>query len=65
VVADKPLPKRPRRRSRGGGIEFEIDGAVVWIERGADATTAAAVIGALKAERLLPWARRAASAPLS
>lgn len=45
-------PKRPRRRSRGGGgIELEIDGVVVRVERGADAKTVAAVIGALKAER--------------
>lgn len=43
--------KRPRRRSRGGGIELEIDGVVVRVERGADAKTVAAVIGALKAER--------------
>jgi transposase len=30
--------KRPRRRSRGGGgIELEVDGVVVRVERGADA----------------------------
>lgn len=44
--------KRPRRRSRGsGGIELEIDGVVVRVERGADAKTVAAVIVALKAGR--------------
>lgn len=62
VIAPKPVPspvtsalpsaKRPRRRShRGGGIEMEIDGVVVRVERGADAKTVAAVIGALKAGR--------------
>lgn len=53
VAPEKPRsPKRPRRRSRGGGgIELEIDGVVVRVERGADAKTVAAVIGALKAER--------------
>jgi len=50
VAAEKPLRKRPRRRSRGG-IELEIDGVVVRVERGADAKTVAAVISALKAER--------------
>ena len=50
VAAEKPLRKRARRRSRGG-IELEIDGVVVRVERGADAKTVAAVISALKAER--------------
>ena len=40
-------PKRRRRRSCGGGIELEIDGAVVRVSRGAEA----AVIRALKAQR--------------
>jgi transposase len=49
AAPEKPSPKRPRRRSRGGGgIEVEIDGVVVRVERGADARTVAAVIGALK-----------------
>jgi transposase len=52
VLGDEPRPKRPRSRSRGGGgKELDIDGVVVRVERGADAKTVAAVIGALKAER--------------
>jgi transposase len=52
VAPTQPPVKRPRRRSRGsGGIELEIDGVVVRVERGADAKTVAAVIGALKAGR--------------
>jgi transposase len=43
-------PKRARRRNHGGGIELEIGGVVVRVERGADAKTVAAVIRALKAE---------------
>jgi transposase len=50
VAAEKPSPKRPRRRSRGG-VELEIDGVLVRVERGADAKTVAAVISALKAGR--------------
>ena len=50
VAPTQPHTKRPRRRSRrGGGIELEIDGVVVRVERGADAKTVAAVISALKA----------------
>jgi len=47
-----PLPKRLRRhrRSGEGSIELEIRGVTVRVERGADATTIAAVIRALKAE---------------
>jgi transposase len=52
VAPTQPPVKRPRRRSRGsGGIELEIDGVVVRVERGADAKTVAAVICALKAGR--------------
>lgn len=46
-------PKRPRRRARrggDGGIELEIGGVAMRVERGADAKTVAAVIRALKAE---------------
>ena len=45
-----PRPKRARRRNRAGGIELEIGGVAVRVERGADAKTVAAVIRALKAE---------------
>jgi len=47
-----PHPKRLRRRRRAGegGIELEIGGVTVRVERGADADTVAAVIRALKAE---------------
>jgi transposase len=47
-------PKAARRRSRrsqAGGIELEIDGVAVRVERGADAKTVAAIIRALKASR--------------
>ena len=47
-------PKAARRRSRrgqAGGIELEIDGVAVRVERGADAKTVAAIIRALKAPR--------------
>jgi transposase len=45
-------PKRLRRwrRAGEGGIELEISGVTVRVERGADANTVAAVIRALKAE---------------
>jgi transposase len=46
-------PKRSRRRARrggDGGIELEIGGVAMRVERGADAKTVAAVIRALKAE---------------
>ena len=36
---------------RPGGIELEIDGVVVRVERGAEAMTVAAVIQALKRSR--------------
>ena len=44
---------RPKkvRRARPGGIELEIDGVVVRVERGAEARTVAAVIQALKRAR--------------
>lgn len=47
-------PRDARRRGRGrqaGGIELEIDGVAVRVERGADAKTVAAIIRALKAPR--------------
>ena len=44
VAPVQPPVKRSRRRSRGGGIELEIDGVVVRVERGADAKTVLAVI---------------------
>ena len=43
------MQKKRRRRSRDGGIELEIDGVVVWVSRGAEAKTVAAVIQAFKA----------------
>ena len=43
-------PKKARR-TRPGGIELEIDGVVVRVERGAEARTVAAVIQALKRSR--------------
>ncbi|MGC1302981.1 MAG: transposase [Caulobacteraceae bacterium] len=45
-----PKPKKGRR-TRPGGIELEIDGVVVRVERGAEARTVAAVIQALKRAR--------------
>jgi transposase len=60
IVEASPEPlkqvilKPSRRRSRrggDGGIELEIDGVVVRVERGADAKTVSAVIKALKAPR--------------
>ena len=47
----EPKAKKARRALRGGGIELEIDRVVVRVERGAEATTVAAVIQALKAGR--------------
>ena len=47
----EPKAKKARRVLRGGGIELEIDGVVVRVERGAEASTVAAVIQALKAGR--------------
>jgi transposase len=46
----EPKPKKARR-TRPGGIELEIDGVVVRVERGAEARTVAAVIQALKRAR--------------
>ena len=46
----EPKPKKVRR-ARPGGIELEIDGVVVRVERGAEARTVAAVIQALKRAR--------------
>ena len=43
-------PKKARR-TRPGGIELEIDGVSVRVERGAEARTVAAVIQALKRSR--------------
>ena len=49
---EKPGRVRPRpARSARGDIELEIDGVVVWVRRGAEAKTVAAVIKALKAVR--------------
>lgn len=49
---EKPGRARPRpARSGRGDIELEIDGVVVWVRRGAEAKTVAAVIKALKAVR--------------
>ncbi len=46
----EPKPKKSRR-TRPGGIELEIDGVVVRVERGAEARTVATVIQALKRSR--------------
>ena len=48
LSASKP---KKVRRARPGGIELEIDGVVVRVERGAEARTVAAVIQALKRAR--------------
>ena len=45
-----PKPKKGRR-ARPDGIELEIDGVVIRVERGAKARTVAAVIQALKRSR--------------
>ena len=57
IVEPSPAPalaaspqRRLRRRRGAGGIELEIGGVAVRVERGADANTVAAVIRALKAE---------------
>ena len=47
-------PKKRRKRSAQGGIEVEIDGVTVRIERGAETRAVAAVIRALKAARRSP-----------
>lgn len=52
VAAARPKPEpKKTRRARRGGIELEIDGVVVRVERGAESRTVAAVIQALKADR--------------
>ena len=51
VVLDPPAEPKKVRRTRPGGIELEIDGVVVRVERGAEARTVAAVIQALKRSR--------------
>ena len=53
ATAASPSASRPKkgRRTRPGGIELEIDGVVVRVERGAEARTVAAVIQALKRAR--------------
>ena len=50
VQRGEAKPKKARR-TRPGGIELEIDGVVVRVERGAEARTVAAVIQALKRSR--------------
>ncbi len=49
--AEPKATRRRSRRSQAGGIELEIDGVAVRVERGADAKTVAAIIRALKASR--------------
>ena len=59
VVVDAPpvrealavKSKRRRRLAREGGIELEINGVAVRVERGAEAKTVAAVILALQGSR--------------
>jgi hypothetical protein len=52
VAPAKPERARPRPARAGrGDIELEIDGVVVYVRRGAEAKTVAAVIKALKAVR--------------
>ena len=53
AAAASPSASKPKkgRRTRPGGIELEIDGVVVRVERGAEARTVAAVIQALKRTR--------------
>ena len=52
AAAPRGEPKSKKaRRARPGGIELEIDGVVVRVERGAEARTVAAVIQALKRAR--------------
>jgi transposase len=50
AVEPKPV-RRKNRRGHDGGIELEIDGVAVRVERGAEAKTVAAIIRALKAPR--------------
>lgn len=60
VVEPAPTPASPEarrpvrsegRRSGDGGIELDIDGVTVRVDRGAEAKTVAAIIRALKAPR--------------
>lgn len=59
VVESPPTPapeerrpvRRKSRRSGEGGIELEIDGVTVRVDRGAEAKTVAAIIRALKAAK--------------
>jgi transposase len=51
IPAEPKVTRRRGRRSQAGGIELEIDGVAVRVERGADAETVAAIIRALKASR--------------
>ena len=51
ALAVKSKPKRRRRLAREGGIELEINGVAVRVERGAEAKTVAAVIQALQGSR--------------
>ena len=50
ALRGEPKPKKARR-TRPGGIELEIDGVVVRVERGAEARAVAAVIQVLKRAR--------------
>ena len=43
--------RRKAKRNKAGGIELEIDGVAIRVERGAEARTVAAIIRALKANR--------------
>ena len=43
--------RRKAKRNKAGGIELEIDGVAIRVERGAEARTVAAIIRALKADR--------------
>ena len=49
--AERRPVRRKSRRSGEGGIELEIDGVTVRVDRGAEAKTVAANIRALKAAR--------------
>jgi transposase len=49
--AERRPVRRKSRRSGEGGIELEIDGVTVRVDRGAEAKTVAAIIRALKAAR--------------
>ena len=51
ALKSKPKRRRRRRLAREGGIELEINGVAVRVERGAEAKTVAAVIQALQGSR--------------